>query len=350
MHAISRRLRVLGVVGAALALVVGCGGSPGTDTTGAAAGQDGPTAELIAAAKKEGQLTFYTTATAGPAQKQADAFTAKYGIPTNMVRLTGAQMDSRFQAEINSSGGTKADIIFTTNPVLIKDAVQKKVLVALQEAGIPNFPGDFPQRFLLPDAGSAVTLVQPVGIAYNTELVKGDDIPKGWQDLLNPKWKGKIAVATPTSALGYVGEWVVIGKQEGGDYLAKLGTQELKVYSAGSTVAAALGAGEVSLAGAMLVSNTVPDKKKGAPVDIFVPENTSGIELSVGIVAKAQHPNAARLFAMFSMSEEGAKILADATDSVSPYDTANLPKQYEAADIAGAPAKLAEIQRLLQVK
>ena len=54
-------------------------------------------------------------------------------------------------------------------------------------------------------SGSAVTLVQTVGIAYNTDLVKGDDIPDGWSDLLDPKWKGKIGVATPTSALGYVG-------------------------------------------------------------------------------------------------------------------------------------------------
>ena len=351
MHVMSRSLRAIGVFGAAIALTVGCSAAPEPTPTPSATDQaPDPSAELIAAAKAEGTLTFYTTATAGPAQIQADAFTAKYGIPTNMVRLTGGQMDSRFQAEINSAGGTEADIIFTTNPVLIKGAVASGALVALDDADLPGFPGDFPERFLLPEVGSAVTLVQTVGIAYNTDLVKGDDIPDEWSDLLDPKWKGKIGVATPTSALGYVGEWVVLGDQEGDDFLEKVGKQQLKVYSAGSTVTAALGAGEISLAATVLVSNTMPDKKKGAPVDIFVPDNSTGIELSVGIVAKAKHPNAARLFALYSMSEEGAKILADETDSVSPYDTAGLPKDYEAADIEGAPARLADIQRLLQVK
>ena len=72
---------------------------------------------------------------------QADAFTAKYGIPTNMVRLTGGQMDSRFQAEINSAGGTEADIIFTTNPVLIKDAVQSGRAGRAGGRRHPGFPG-----------------------------------------------------------------------------------------------------------------------------------------------------------------------------------------------------------------
>ena len=344
------RTRFLTVGAAALLLLLptGCGSS--SESSGTALKSGSSASDLVKAAKSESTVTLYTTATAGPAQMQADAFTAKYGISTRMVRLTGSQMDQRFRAETNSSGGTGADIIFTTNPVLISDAVESGDLVALEKANLPNFPGNFPERFLMPDEGTAVTLIQPAAIAYNTDLVEGDDIPKGWPDLLDPKWKGKIGIASPTSALGYVGEWVVIGNQEGGNYLSELGTQELKVFAAGSTLTGALGAGEIAIAADSLVTNTVPDMKKGAPIDYVVPENTSGIELSVGIVNKSQHPNAARLFAEYAMSKEGAEVLAKASDSVSPYNIDDLPKMYEGADIAGAPKMLSEIQRLLRVK
>lgn len=349
-------------IGAAALILTACGGSsspaPTTDAPAATSGATTSAAssapasgldDLVKAAKAEGALNFYTTGTASAAQKQADAFTAKYGIPTTMVRLTGGQFDTRFKAEMNSANGVQADIVFTTNPVLIGEAVQNGTLTALEKAGLPDFPGNFPKQFLLPDAGTANVLIQPAGIAYNTDLVKGDDVPKGWEALLDPKWKGKIAVADPKSALGYVGEWWAIGEHMGDDYLAKLGDQALKVYSAGSTVSAAVAAGEVALAGSMLVANVAPDKAKGAPIDIFVPDKTSGIELSVGMVAKAAHPNAAKLYALYCLSEEGAQILADASSSVSPHDVANLPKDYVPADIAKAPSRLAEIQKLLQV-
>lgn len=351
MRKIATTLRLAGVLTVTLAMMAACSTSPETAKPAPVKTVASDQIDsLVAAAKKEGSLTFYTTATAGPAQAQADAFTAKYGIATNMVRLTGSQMDQRFQAEVDSAGGTPADIIFTTNPVLIKAMVDKGALVALKDADLPGFPWKFPERFLLPDVGSAVTLVQPAAIAYNTDLVKGKDIPTGWGDLLDPKWDGKIGLASPTSSLGYVGEWVAVEEQEGNGFLSKLGAQNLKVYAAGATLTGALGAGEISIAAMSLVTNTVPDMKKGAPIDYVVPDNTSGIQLSVGIVATAKSPNAARLFALYSMSEEGAKVLADASDSVSPYDTKKLPKNYAGADIAGAPDKLAEVQRLLRVK
>jgi ABC-type Fe3+ transport system, periplasmic component len=348
---ISKVVRLVGVFTATLALVAGCSTSPEIVKTDPQPKEAvDKSAALVDAAKKEGLLTLYTVASAASAQVQADAFTAKYGIPVNMVRLTGGQMNQRFQAEIDSTAGTPADIVVTEDLPLIKAAMKAGALIPMDKAEIPGYPWNFPEKFLLSDIGTPVTVVFASSIAYNTDLVKGDDVPKGWKDLLDPKWKGKIGVASPSSAMAYVGEWVVIAKQEGGDYLSKLGAQNLKAYAAGATLTGALGAGEIAIAANSLVTNTVPDMKKGAPIKYVVPENTSGIGLSTAIVAKSKHPNAARLFAMYSMSEEGAKVLADAANSASPYDTASIPKGYEAADIGAAPAKFAEVQKLLGVK
>lgn len=294
--------------------------------------------ELVAAAKAEGTLTYYTVNTEAAAAEQSKAFEAKYGISVERVRLTGGELDARFPAEVNSAAGTPADIIFTTTPTLIRDSMTSGALVSLADANIPGYPWDYPQQFLQPDLGSALTLIEPTGIAYNTDLVKGSDVPTGWSNLVDAKWKDQVGIADPTGSLGYIGEWMVISKQEGGDYLTQLGDQNLKTYSASSELVGALGAGEISLAGAVLSSHVVAAKAKGAPVDYVVPDNTSGIQTYVGLVAKSAHPNAAKLFAMYAMSQEGIKVLADASHAVSPYDTAKLPKEYEGADIEGAPA------------
>lgn len=329
-------------------LVAGCSSGSGPEGPG----QSGTMTleKLIEEAKKEGSLIFYTTATAEPAQLQAEKFTEKYGIQTEMVRLTGSQMDQRVQAEADSSAGLGADIIFTSNPLLVRDMIEKGVLARLDTIGIEGFPFDFPEDFLYEGIGSAAVLVQPTGIAYNTEALQGDDIPKAWDDLIDPKWRGRVGIADPAGSLGYIGEWTVIDEALGGGYLEKLAAQEPVVYPASSTLVGAMAAGEIVMAGAILVSNVMPDKNAGAPVDIVIPDTTSGIELYIGLNPNAQHSAAAKLFAHFVMSQEGAQVLADAANSVSPYDTSKLPSSYIPADMLNAPANLDTVLERLGLK
>lgn len=344
------KLGVAGALSAVLALTAGCSQTsepPAPDPS--ASSSESSIEDLIAAAKAEGSVTVYTTIGAAAAKVQVEAFTEKYGIRADMVRLAGGQMDQRFTAEVNSSGGTSADILFTTNNILISDSMKSGALIALDKAEIPGFPWDFPKQFL-PADGSAITLLEPVGIAYNTDLVKGDDIPRSWTDLLDAKWKGKIGVSNPAASVAQTAAWAVIEDKVGDDFLTKLGTQGLKVYAASAPVNGALGAGEILLAANLTATSMVSAKQSGAPVGIAFPDDTSGIEVSAGIVAKAAHPNAARLFALYAMSEEGALVLAKVTEAVSPYDTADLPKNYTAPDLVGATKLLAEVSSKLGVK
>lgn len=355
-----RKYYVVGSLATALLLAAGCGssgqkaGASGQSPAGSAAssassagGADNNDA-LVKAAQQEGSLTLYTAATETAAKAQADAFTKKYNIKVNMVRLTGAQLTQRVEAEAKASQPA-ADVLVSSDPVMIKTGIGAGWLTALDKASIPGYPWKFPSRFLKSDIGSAVVLLQLTGIAYNTDLVKGNDIPKDWKDLLDPKWKGKIGIADLKSSLGYTAEWQVINKAEGGNFLAQLGKQNLKVYASGAPASAALGAGEIPLLADQLITNVVPVKKKGAPVAWVIPDKTTSLDDYVALVTKAKHPNAAKLFTEFIMSPDGADVLAKASNSTSPYDTSSIPSEYQPLDIFSAAAQQADTMRLLGV-
>jgi iron(III) transport system substrate-binding protein len=338
---------------ATLVMIAACGGSkggagssgassngaasttPSTVATSAAASAGSASADLVAAAKKEGSLLFYASVTDTSAKAVAEAFGKKYGIDTQELRITSAQLADRFSAEA-AAGAPAADAILISRTGFTTQADSKGYLIPLKDAGIPGYPGDLPAQFVKDDEGTAVVMVQAAGIGYNTDLVKGDDIPKSWDDLLNPKWKGKIGVADPKSSASYVAEWNTVAQGVGGDFLSKIGAQKLKSYASGAPAAQALAAGEIAFNPMTLSSLVNEPKSKGAPVDIVVPDLTSGAEVVLGIAAKAKHPNAARLFAQYTLSQEGAKVLADAAGEISPYDASKLPKDYHSPDLATA--------------
>jgi iron(III) transport system substrate-binding protein len=344
-----RKGRVVVTLTTMLAMIAACGGSSGGDTgssggatppssaanTPAASSASSTSGDLEAAAKKDGSLLFYASVTETSAKALAAAFGEKYGIDTQVLRITSAQLADRFSAEA-AAGAPAADAVLISRTGFTTEATGKGYLVPLSEAGIPGYPGDLPKQFIKNDEGTAVVMVQAAGIGYNTDLVKGADIPKSWDDLLDPKWKGKIGVADPKSSASYVAEWNTVATGVGSDFLSKIGAQDLKSYASGAPAAQALAAGEIAFNPMTLSSLVKEPKSKGAPVDIVVPELTSGAEVVLGIAAKAKHPNAARLFAQYALSQEGAKVLADAAGEISPYDTAKLPKDYHSPDLATA--------------
>ena len=305
-----------------------------------------PTSVLAQAAKKEGTLTVYTDFSQNAAQAQAAAFTKEYGVKVNVVRLAGATLATRFLSE-EKAGSTSADVVVSASPVFAHTAVTSGYTVPLDKAGIPGYPWQFPAHFLNTADGQAATMIEPTGIAYNTNLVKGSDIPKTWTDLLDPKWKGKIGIADPSTLVGYDAEWVVLQDLIGDGFLQKLGKQSLKTYSGGAPLAAAVGSGEIALAPAELRANITAVKNAGGPIAIVVPDKTSGLQDQIMLVARNKHPNAAKLFVAYSMSPAGAEIAANVSESLSPYSTSKLPSDYVGADYTRGTAEQAQISTWL---
>jgi iron(III) transport system substrate-binding protein len=332
----SRRRLLVATACAALLALAACG--KGGDSPGAVASPG----DLESAAKKEGAVTLYSSVEEDATKAFTKAFTEKYGINVNVVRLTSSQLSQRFSAEAQA-GAPAADALLISRTGYTAEAIKNGWLVPLADAGLPNFPGSLDAKFVLPDEGTAISIIQPAGIAYNTDLVPAAEAPKTWEDLLDPKWKGKIAIPDPASSASYIGEWLVVSKASGPDFLQKFGAQGLKKYASGVPAAAAVAAGETAFCVMGLASHIAEPKEKGAPIEFVAPALTSGAEVVPGISAKGKHPNAARLLVQYALSQDGSTTLADAAGAVSPYDAAKLPGQYVSPDLASAKTEQATV-------
>lgn len=344
-QSLARRLGTsLAAVAAVGLILAGCSSADPTPTS--SPGGDAPASDsvdaLIAAAKAEGQLTVYGAPPAPALQAAVDGFSQKYGITVNSVRIVGGEIAARYPAE-KKAGAPTADVLLMNYSSFFPQALKEGIVTPLQDLDIPGFPGELPEEYLRPEDGTAVVGLQVRGITINTDFIKEDEI-KDWSDVLDPKYKGHVGVADPASAPVYIGHWYTIGEEMGGaeEYLTAVRDQLASnaVYASGAPATAATGAGEVWMFPMNINGNTQQVVNEGAPLAFVVPDTTTTDEISLLVNDEPQSPNAAKLFAMFMMSEEGSTLLAEGAGEMSPYDTSRLPKK-----MLSWPIELADEQK-----
>ncbi len=287
---------------------------------------------LIKAARAEGELTFYSTATENVAKRSGDAFTAKYGIKTQFIRLGGTQMRQRYSAEAEA-GNVVADLVLNAGGNTVayaEDGIRRGFAEAISEAGLPVIrSGEFPAKYVT--GPTAIIQITPWLFIYNSDKLKGADVPRDWPDLLHPRFKGQILIPNPGSADSYIDVWSMVLDKHGEKFLAQLVAQSPRQFASGVPAAQGLGAGEglVALPGVLAVATGL--RAKGAPLDTSTPEYTTGVEMQIMLSAraKARHPAASRLFANYLMTPEGNKVFNDDPGGMTMYDISKLPRQYE---------------------
>ena len=303
---------------------------------------------LTKAARAEGELTYYTSNAENVGRRIGSAFTAKYGIKTQFVRLNSVPLQQRYSTEAET-GNFAADAIFIAGnaTAYAAEGIKKGWIESISEAGLPVIrSGEFPRAF---NRGpTAIVQVSPWLIFFNTDKVKGADVPKDWPDLLDPKWKGQVLLADPRASDAHIPLWSIILDKYGEEFFHKLRAQGLRVFSGGPPTIQSLAAGEGSVAVPTIESSVQEIKSKGGPLNTVTPDLTTGVEMHIVLTArtKAKHPNAARLFANYVMSPEGNKVFNDDPGGLTIYDTKNLPKDYRAPD-QGALARKERIFKLL---
>lgn len=304
---------------------------------------------LIKAAKAEGELTFYSTATENVAKRAGDAFTAKYGIKTAFIRMGGTQMRQRYSSEAEA-GNVVADLMLNAGGNTVayaEEHIRKGVADAISQAGLPVIrSGEFPARFIT--GPTAIIQIAPWLITYNTDKVKGEDIPKDWNGLLNPKFKGQILIPNPASSDSYIDLWVALLDKYGENFYAQLRAQAPRQYPSGVPAVQALGAGEGAMAVPAVPALVTGIAAKGAPLAMAPMEFTTGVEMQVMLSsrAKSKRPNAGRLFANYLMTPEGNQVFNNDPGGVTMYDTSRLPRQYESPK-ANALARRDLVTKLL---
>jgi iron(III) transport system substrate-binding protein len=266
---------------------------------------DGPDRQqrLVAEAQKEGSLTLYTSISApNMALLRAD-FEKKYGIKLNVWRAGDEKVVQRIMAEAKA-GHAGLDIVHVNS--LEMEVLHRESL--LQEVKSP-YLNNVVASALRPHKEYVATRISPVVMAYNTDKIKKADLPKTYQDLLDPKWKGQLGIEANDQQWFY-GVVNDMGTEKGLQYFRDLvSTNGLSVRTGHSLLNNMVVSGEVPMALTLQGHIPVTAKQKGAAIDWFTLKPVIAVSYAEGLSKKAVHPAAAILFYDY-MITDAQKILA----------------------------------------
>lgn len=271
--------------------------------------EDPALAELVSAAQSEGDLLWYSGSTESAALALTEAFTEKYGIPVSVQRLTSGPLSQRIEAEATADA-VQADVFSTVNADFFAAAREKDWSIDLTEAGIPSLE-TFPTEYVQEDGASAVIGIGPDVIVWNTDVLP-DYSFSTWDDLIDPALENNIILTDPRSSQAWAGFWSVLLHDDryGADFIKKFAAQGIRqVVDSAVPGAQLVGSGE----GGILVGSTVSTQDElvaaGAPLKQQTTSDPAHVYLQYAAIStKAPHPNAARLFLDFALSEEGQAI------------------------------------------
>ncbi len=288
-------------------------------------------ARLLAAAKTEGEVVAYSTAPPEDNKAITDAFEARYHIPVKLWRGKSEDILQRAVTEAQA-GQHLVDALLNTGEGL--EATHRENL--LQKLDSPW------KATLIPEASPAhgewvgfylASMVQ----FYNTNLVRKADLPKKWEDLADPKWKGKLGVESADS------DWLqqvvaTLGREKGLAVFADIAKNRVSVRRGHSLLANLVTAGEVPFALSVYQFTTEQVRASGAPADWYTIGPSISPQVGVGLVKQPLHPNAAALFADFVMGP-GQDVLdkrAFVATRKDIFAKATFPIKVETADDAAA--------------
>ena len=275
------------------------------------------TPQLIEAAKKEARVVLYSAMDLPVGEKLGKAFEAQYpGIQVQIERSGSERLFQRIDQEF-ASNIRAADVVNSS------DASH---FITWKKNGwlAPFVTEDMAQHFLPeyrdPDGMSATTRIYLSSIAYNTNLVKPDEAPKSFADLLDPKWAGKMVKGHPAYSGTIMTATFQLVREFGWDYYEKLSKQRVMQVQSSTDPPKKLALGERAVMADGNEYNVVLLKEAGQPVEpIYPTEGAPTISGPTAIFASAPHPNAARLFQAWLHTRETQQFFTDFTAQYSAH-------------------------------
>jgi iron(III) transport system substrate-binding protein len=272
----------------------------------ATASADAQSSKLIEAAKKEGKIVAYGSLESDTVDAIMNAFKKKTGLEIEYWRASATKVMDRALSEARA-GRPVADVIITNdNPLRL---MQKQNFFQKYESpSASNFPPDAIDPFLGPRYRNVI-----IGVLYNTSAIKAADAPKSLEDLVNPKYKGKLVMPDPTQHTTTT-QWVtslhkVMGKEKADKYIRDLAAMKPIMVESLLPAAERVTTGETPIA-ITYVKYAFIFGKKGAPLDYVRLPKMLGDGHYIGLAAKAPHPNGGKVFIDYFLDNESMKIMA----------------------------------------
>ncbi len=257
---------------------------------------------LLQEAKREGSLMLYTSLAPTESTPLGQAFEKKYGIKVEIWRAVSEKIVQRAVTEGRAKRYT-FDVVETNAPEL--EALSRENLLGAFHS--PYF-ADLPPFAVPAHRQWASDRMTVYGVAYNSNVVKREDLPRSYEGFLDPRWKGKIGLEATD------GDWmsamlVAMGSERGINFMRRLAEMRPDVRKGHILLAELVSAGEVPVGLTIYQSNAITLKKRGGPIDWVALDPVIARPQAIGVAKHAQHPHAALLFADFVLSPEGQSLL-----------------------------------------
>jgi iron(III) transport system substrate-binding protein len=252
---------------------------------------------LVAEAKKEGSLMLYTSMTAANFDVLRADFEKKYGIKVNVWRAGDDKVLQRIVTE--AKAGRSAFDLVHINTLEMEILHRENTLERVKS---PHHKSLDPSA-VPPHGEYAATRRSAIVMAYNTNQVKKEELPKTYQDLLDPKWKGRLGVEVKDQEWFYAVA-TSMGAEKGLKYFRDLvAANAPSVRTGHSLLNNLVVSGDIPLALTVYGHMPVLAKQKGAPIEWFTLEPTIAVSFAAGLSKKAPHPHAAMLFYDYMLSD-----------------------------------------------
>ena len=275
------------------------------------------TPALIEAARQEAKVILYSSMDLPVGEKLGKAFEAQYpGIAVQIERSGSERLFQRVAQEF-SSNIHAADLINSSDASHFIPWKKSGWLAPFVSEDMVRY---FPLEYRDPDGMFATTRIWLSSIAYNTTLVKPEDAPKSFADLLDPKWAGKMVKGHPAYSGTIMTATFQMVRELGWEYFEKLAKQRIMQVQSSTDPPKKLSLGERAVMADGNEYGVVLLKEAGQPVEpVYPTEGTPTISGPTGIFAAAPHPNAARLFQAWLHTRQTQQFFIDFTAQYSVH-------------------------------
>lgn len=301
---------------------------------------------VIEAAKREGEVVYYASMNLSEANAIISEFEKRYPFIKVKLNRTGSE---KLLAKVMTEYRVKklpADVIQT-----VEFSMHLFSRGGVLAQYIPQANSQYPSEFK--EEGFWTTVYyNPYVVAYNTKLVPKQMVPKRYEDLLDPKWKGKMMIEG-TKADWFAGILQIMGQERGLKYMRDLAKQQPSPREGHELLAQLVAAGEGLMDVNIPIASVERMKERGAPIDWTAVGSAPAIMVGIGLSSQATHPNAAKVFMDFVLSREGQKLMRTPGRLVARADLApeqaDLIKEVKMAPVNPALAeKLGEYAKQLR--